>query len=1007
MRVLLIENNPGDARLVQEILKGARGTFTISVAEKLGLGMKLLLSQDVDVVLLALNLPDSHGLIALTELQTRFSRMPIVIMTSHDDEELAHKAVQLGAQDYLAKGNVNGELLRRTLEYAIERKKSEVALRTAHDELELRVEERTQELKKAERGLKELNETLEERVAERTAELLGVNIFLRNSRRATLNIMEDALASRKGAEEANVELWQEVAERKRGEAALLRLNKALKALSDSSQAVIRAKDEPEYLNDVCRIIVEDCGYSMTWIGFTENDDAKSVRPAAYSGFEEGYLETLKLTWADTERGRGPTGTAIRTGNVAVCRNMLTDPAFMPWREEAIKRGYASSIVFPLRSDGRVFGAISMYSKEADPFTEDEIRLLTELTDNVAYGIEVLRIRAAQKRAEESLRESEGRVRRKLDSILSPEGELGDLELADIIDSPAIQSLMDDFYKIAHVPIGIIDLKGRVLVGVGWQDICTKFHRAHPDTCRHCVDSDLELTRGTPAGEFKLYKCKNNMWDAGLPVMVGDQHIGNLFWGQFFFEDEPLDRDFFRAQARTYGFNEEEYLAALERVPRISRAALEHGMSFYQKLADMLSKLSYGNIKLARSLAQRDSLTASLRESEARFRTLFETMTEGFSLCEIILDDARKPVDFRYLSVNPSFERHTGLKAADIVGRTVRELFPKSEPVWAERYGKAALTGEPEHFVERFGPLDKWFEVSAYRTEPGRFAVVFFDITERKKTEQDILKLSEDMAARNLELESVNKELESFIYSVSHDLRAPIRTMSGFAKIVNEDYAGKLDAQGQDYLNRILRGSERSTQLIDDLLHLSRISRQELDRIEIDLSRKASKVAEELRETDPGRNVEVIVQEGMTASVDPRLIEIALSNLLENAWKFTSKTKNAKIEFGMMERNFAPHPTSPRQGEEISQSAIRKEPALESSNRGQSEIVYFIRDNGAGFNMQYADKMFWPFHRLHADKEFEGTGIGLTIVERIIHRHGGKVWAEGEVGKGATVFFTLG
>ncbi len=273
---------------------------------------------------------------------------------------------------------------------------------------------------------------------------------------------------------------------------------------------------------------------------------------------------------------------------------------------------------------------------------------------------------------------------------------------------------------------------------------------------------------------------------------------------------------------------------------------------------------------------------------------------------------------------------------------------------------------------------------------------------RMKGEQNILKLSEDMAVRNLELESVNKELESFIYSVSHDLRAPIRTMSGFAKILNEDYPGKLDAKGQDYLNRILNGSEKATQLINDLLHLSKISRQEPDRIEVNLSKKASKVVEQLREMDRGRNVEVVVQEGLTASVDPRLIEIALSNLLENAWKFTSKTEHARIEFGKLDCGLPPIGTF--EGRLLADCGIKSE-----TTNPKSEIektVYYVKDNGAGFDMTHADKMFWPFHRLHGEKEFEGTGIGLTIVERIIHRHGGKVWAEGEIGRGATVFFTL-
>jgi PAS domain S-box-containing protein len=195
---------------------------------------------------------------------------------------------------------------------------------------------------------------------------------------------------------------QDITGRKKTEEEMRKLNKAFKALSDSSQATIRAEDEQKYLEEVCRIIIEDCGYSMVWIGFAEDDEAKSIRPAAYAGFEKGYLETLALTWSDTERGRGPTGTAIRTGKVAVCRNMLTDPAFAPWREQAVRRGYASSIVFPLQSEDKVFGAITIYSREADPFSEAEVKLLTELADNLSYGIETLRTRYARMNAEEEL-----------------------------------------------------------------------------------------------------------------------------------------------------------------------------------------------------------------------------------------------------------------------------------------------------------------------------------------------------------------------------------------------------------------------------------------------------------------------------------------------------------------------------------------------------------------------------------------------------------------------------
>jgi PAS domain S-box-containing protein len=231
----------------------------------------------------------------------------------------------------------------------------------------------------------------------------------------------------------------------------------------------------------------------------------------------------------------------------------------------------------------------------------------------------------RKHAEEALRESENRVRQKLESIFSPDGDLGVLELADILDIPAVQSLMNDFYKLAGIPMAIIDLKGNVLVGVGWQEICVRFHRSHPGSCQYCIESDLELTRGVAPGEFRLYRCKNNMWDIATPIMVGGQHVGNLFSGQFIFDDETPDYDLFRTQAKRYGFDEKAYIAALDRVKRISRESLDDAMSFFTKLADMLSKLSYGNISLAKSVAERDALVEAARQSEERFRVLAETI----------------------------------------------------------------------------------------------------------------------------------------------------------------------------------------------------------------------------------------------------------------------------------------------------------------------------------------------------------------------------------------------
>ena len=208
----------------------------------------------------------------------------------------------------------------------------------------------------------------------------------------------------------------DITRRKRSESRLQMLNRTLRALTRSSQASVRFTDENSYMIEICRIIIEDCAHAMVWIGFAEDDQGRSIRPVAWSGFEEGYLETLKLTWADTERGRGPTGRAIRTGQACLCRNMLTDPEFLPWRDEAIGRGYASSIALPLMGQGRAFGALTIYSKYPDPFSEDETSLLSELTGDLASRITAFRLHRDRILAQEHLRESQRRLSVILDSI---------------------------------------------------------------------------------------------------------------------------------------------------------------------------------------------------------------------------------------------------------------------------------------------------------------------------------------------------------------------------------------------------------------------------------------------------------------------------------------------------------------------------------------------------------------------------------------------------------------
>ncbi|WP_229391193.1 PocR ligand-binding domain-containing protein [Methanosarcina sp. DH2] len=294
----------------------------------------------------------------------------------------------------------------------------------------------------------------------------------------------------------------------------------------------------------------------------------------------------------------------------------------------------------------------------------------------------------RKRAEDALRQSEQRVRLKLEKILSPVSETDNFELAEVVDVPAIQSLIDGFYKLTQVPVGLNDLKGNVLARVGWQDICTRFHRVHPETCRHCIESDIELSKGISPGEFKLYRCRNKMWDIATPVMVAGQQVGSIFSGQFFFEGEPLDYEIFRSQARQYGFNEDKYIAALEKVPRLSRETVDISMAFLMGFANILSQLSYSNIKLAHSLAERDTLVYALRESENKFRTLAENSPDIIS---------RFDRQNRHIYANPAAAGPYGRSPEGIIGKTHSELEMDPEKVkfWEYHHEKVFATGKLE------------------------------------------------------------------------------------------------------------------------------------------------------------------------------------------------------------------------------------------------------------------------------------------------------------------------
>jgi PAS domain S-box-containing protein len=367
----------------------------------------------------------------------------------------------------------------------------------------------------------------------------------------------------------------------------------------------------------------------------------------------------------------------------------------------------------------------------------------------------------------------------------------------------------------------------------------------------------------------------------------------------------------------------------------------------------------------------------------------EDLRETRDYLNNLLDYANAPIivwdpSFRITRFNHAFERLTGLSWNNVVGKQLEILFPESEREESMGHIRRAVAGERWEVVEI--PILRadgtvrtvlWNSATLYATD-GKTVIATIaqgqDITERKQAEEEIIRLNEVLQERAAELEASNRELESFSYSVSHDLREPLRTIDGFSRILQKDYADKLDAEGQRLIDIVRGGTQKMAKLISDLLSFSRIGRKQMEMSEIDMNETVRSVSAELRSAAPDRNLRFNIKELPFAQGDPAMIRQVMVNLMSNAFKFTREKRLAIIQVG--------------------------------STVQEGENIYYVKDNGVGFDTQYKDKLFRIFQRLHSEEEFEGTGVGLAIVYRIIHRHGGRVWAEGKVGHGATFYFTL-
>ena len=378
----------------------------------------------------------------------------------------------------------------------------------------------------------------------------------------------------------------------------------------------------------------------------------------------------------------------------------------------------------------------------------------------------------------------------------------------------------------------------------------------------------------------------------------------------------------------------------------------------------------------RDVSGRKQIEAALRASEARFRGLIDAAPDAM----VIVDRGG-----RIVLANRQAQALFGYANDELVGKTVEILVPESyrggHVAHRDRYMASPRTRPMGAGLDLRGrhkdgtefPVE--ISLSPLETSEGLLvSAVVRDVTERKRIEAHIAALNENLQRRVAELGAVNRELETFSYSVSHDLRAPLRSIDGFSQALLEEYGDTLGDQGRDYLRRVRGAATRMAELIDDLLALSRVTRREIRRESVDLSVMAGAIAAQLERAKVYPPVRFVVTPGVAATGDPHLLRIVLENLLGNAWKFSSKTAVPRVEFGT---------TTP-----------------------EGARAFFVSDNGVGFDMAHAGKLFGAFQRLHAMHEFPGTGIGLATVQRIVTRHGGRVWAEATPGYGATFSFTL-
>jgi PAS domain S-box-containing protein len=566
------------------------------------------------------------------------------------------------------------------------------------------------------------------------------------------------------------------------------------------------------------------------------------------------------------------------------------------------------------------------------------------------------------------------------SFVSPTGDIASLELVEIIGIKMIESLMQHFCELARIPMAILDLKGKVLVGVGWQDICTKFHRVHPHSCQNCLESDNQLASGIPEGKFRLYRCKNNMWEMATPIVVADKHVGNLFSGQFFFEGELLDRELFRVQASQHGFNEEAYLAALDAVPRLNRESLDKSMAFFMKLAQMISQMSYSNVQLARSLAEREREIAervwterALRQSEERFRTVANAIPNI-----VWSTDAFGRTDY----INDWGYRYTGLTPVEALGKQglLIAIHPEDVDSMLQVRQNAIQTGtifEREYRIRRARDgnyrwrLGRCVPICDTEAKVVRWFGTCTDIEEMKQAQARAAERETEKKAAEAALIQSEKlaSVGRMAATVAHEINNPLEAVTNCIYLAASN--ANLPPDAKEHLAIAERELHRVAHIAKRTLGFYR---ENAKPAVVDIRTLVDEVVElydpKFTRQDIGLKIEHDGPCGGTVAIAGEIRQV-VSNLLTNAIDASRAKGIIKVRTSRVTLN------------------------------GCSYTRVTVADAGDGISRTDRRRIFEPFF---TTKKAVGTGLGLWVSREIVQKHKGRIRLRSVEGKGT--FFSV-